>query len=155
MGIGPPGRIEDLARLLMEELGVLGIDNEPAQLRRKRLDQADIVEEPVQEFRSRHPVVARLRGVGDEVAALEALLQRALMATGRSAGTGRDDEEQQGRSGPHRLPMVHQPLLLFFARECRGHSMHAHAARSMYALPPGSLGQGIIMARIAAGSASI
>ena len=106
MGFRPSRRIEDLARFLVQELGVLGIDDEPAKLRRERLDQADVVEEAFDELRLGHTVVARESGVRDEVAAFEALLQRPLMATCWSAGTGRDDEDQQGGPGAHRPSMV-------------------------------------------------
>jgi len=108
MRLRRPRRIEDLRRFLVQELRVLGVHDEPAKLRWECLNESDVVDEAVHEVRLGDSVVARLGGVSDEVAALEALLQRALMARGGCAGRGGDDEEEQGRPGPHRLPMVHQ-----------------------------------------------
>src|SRR6478672_7233520 len=101
MGFGRQRRIEHLARLFVQELRVLGVDHEPTQLRRKRLDQAYVVDESSQERFARHAVVPREGGVGDEVAAFEALLQSALVSVGRAVRAGRNDEEQQGRPRAH------------------------------------------------------
>jgi len=130
MGFGPQRHVEDLARFLVQELRVLGVDDEPAQLRRKRLDQADVVDKASQEGFTRHAVVARGGGVGDEVAALEALLQRALVGAGRAVRAGRNYEEQQGG------PRAHGGNAMLLDRRRRQHRFAAlHHVRVVQRIP--------------------
>ena len=103
MGFGTRRGIEYPGHFGMQEFGVLGIDHEPAKLRRKGLDQPDIVDEAPEKYRFGHPVVPRLGRIRDEIATLEALFERARMSTGRSTGADRDDQEQQGGEHAHRV----------------------------------------------------
>ena len=76
MRFGDLWPIEDVGGLGEEELSIVGVLNEPAQLGRERLDQVDIGEQFVIEGGFRDPVVPRFGGVRNEIAALEAFLQR-------------------------------------------------------------------------------
>ena len=76
MRFGDLRAIEDVGGLREEELSIVGVLNEPAQFGRERLDQVDIREQSVIERGFRDPVVARFGGVRNEIAALEAFLQR-------------------------------------------------------------------------------
>ncbi len=76
MRFGAHRVIEHAGRLRVEEFGVLGIDDEPAELRWKRLDQCNVPDEPVEELASGDAVVAGLGGIRDEVSALQAFLHR-------------------------------------------------------------------------------
>ena len=101
MDVRSPRRIEHLARLFVQELGVFGVCDEPAKLRREGLDEADVINKTIEELRFRHSVVARVGGMRDEIAAFQALLQRARMAAGRSAGADHHGEKQQGGQCTH------------------------------------------------------
>lgn len=74
MDFGRYRRIEYPRGLRVQKLRVLRIDDKPAQLRRKRLDQMDIRDEPLEEYASRNAVIARLRSMRDEIATFEAFL---------------------------------------------------------------------------------
>ena len=92
MGFGACRRIEHRGRLFVQELGVFRIDDEPAKLGGEGLDEANVVDETSEEPGFGYPVVTCLGRVGDEITALEALLERARMSAGRSAGAGSKNE---------------------------------------------------------------
>ena len=94
MRFGMQWRVEYSRGFGVQELGVFGIGDEPAELRRKRLNQEDVRHQPVEEFRLRRTVVARLGRVRNEIAALEAFLQGQDMRGDRRADG--ENEEQQG-----------------------------------------------------------
>ena len=92
--LGRQRAIEHLRRLGHQELGIRGIDNEPAQLLWEGLDRVDVGYEPIDEHRLRHAVFARMRGIGDEVPAFEALLQRRWMAHRGNRAQRRKSDDQ-------------------------------------------------------------
>lgn len=76
-------------------LFVVRIGDKPAELRRKRLDDTDVRDQPAEELGLAYPVVADAGGIDDEITALEAFLERRRMPRGRRPGAGCEDDEQQ------------------------------------------------------------
>jgi hypothetical protein len=123
------GRVEHRLHLPVQEALVVGILDEPAELRRKRVDQHHVLLEPLDERVARDAVVAGDRRIGDEIRAFEAFGHR----RNARVRAGRDERRDGGRERAlHAIGLAwvafairgHVPL-----RRCDAHQSRRHSRR--------------------------